>query len=261
MKSENIQPCNKSLSNYVSEGYCFATGKPLDNNLDSFDDGVLILDDIIDNSKERNGKSCSYISQGLEQTIISGIEQITCASLELHNLMKDTIPEFKYKALFALQKLTASIYSGEQMDKKVKTIPDYFNMITAFTGEHIAKGIEIGYYIANIDPNKELLEACKCAGRIRQIVDDYEDYGFEHHEPFGDFKKHKNRLPELLFTGNRIYALALIRLGQTKNARKYILSNEVKEKLFYYCLNEEKKIEQLDDRALKFVVPYNKLLG
>ena len=43
---------------------------------------------------------------------------------------------------------------------------------------------------------KELYQACQSAGRIRQIVDDFEDYYSEHHEPFGDFLQGKNRLPE-----------------------------------------------------------------
>ncbi|MGV8168473.1 MAG: polyprenyl synthetase family protein [Candidatus Nanoarchaeia archaeon] len=256
-----MQPKNKSLANYISEGYFFATGNYLPNGLDIFDRGILRLDDILDESDERNGKPCKYITNGINKTIIDSLTNIAQTSIKLDKLMNETKPEFRYKALLSLQKLTISIYRGEIIDKNVKTLKDYFRMITLFTGQHIAKGVEIGNYIANRTPEKKLLSACRSAGRIRQIIDDYEDYYCMHHEPFGDFLNHKNRLPELLFAGDRYYAEELIKLGKHNLAREYLLSEEVRNTLFNYCANEEIKIRKNDKRALKFIVDYNKIIS
>ncbi len=255
-----MQPHHTSLAHYISEGYRLATGKDLPNKLAEFDTGILLLDDIIDDSKERNGKQCEYLTQGLGETIISGIEKIANSSIYLDALMQNTHIGFKHSTLLAMQELILSVCKGEKIDQNVKTVDDYFEMTTAFTGQHIATGVKIGHYIANINPKKELLEACESAGRIRQIVDDYEDYYYAHHEPFGDFVNHKNRLPELLFQKDRLHALMLISSGQYEDAREYILDDDIRKKLFTYCLAEEKRINQLDNRALQFIIDYDTLI-
>jgi len=49
-----MQPIKRSLEHYVSRGHYFSTGKDLPNELRCYDEGILIIDDIIDNSELRN---------------------------------------------------------------------------------------------------------------------------------------------------------------------------------------------------------------
>ena len=199
----------KSLEHYISKGYEYAIGIPLKNNMSEFDKGVIIIDDIFDNSEYRNGHKTLYRTKGLNLAILTGIAAILNAQETLYKLCKNTNFANTIKAQQTLLSFTQDIILGELMDRNIKNIEEYFTMITLFTGNHIAKGIEIGHYIANKNPSTNLLKACQCAGRIRQIVDDFEDYYQEHHEPFTDFLQGKNRLPELLFTGNKCYAKEL----------------------------------------------------
>ncbi|RJQ17055.1 hypothetical protein C4573_03285 [Candidatus Woesearchaeota archaeon] len=255
-----MQPTIKSLEHYISKGYEYAMGIPLTNNMKEFDKGIIIIDDILDNSNYRNGNKTLHQAKGLNSAILTGIAAILNAQETLYKLCQNTDFMHTIKAQQTLLSFTQDIIQGELMDQNIKSVEEYFTMITLFTGNHIAKGIEMGHYIANKTPPTDLLKACQCAGRIRQIVDDFEDYYEEHHEPFGDFLQRKNRLPELLFKGNKTYAKELINNEKYEEARNYILKFEVRHNLYDYCLNEHKKVKELDSRAEEFIVNYEKII-
>lgn len=182
-----MQPKDKSLSHYISRGYHFASGKQLNLDMSSFDTGIIIIDDILDKSKSRNGNPTLHEEKGLESALLEGLKQIANVQKQFGQRISNEGWKFSYFGLTTLNSLFQDVIQGEIIDKNVKTIDEYFSMITLFTGNHIAKGVKIGYCIAEEFQPEELYKACQSAGRIRQIVDDYEDYYDEHHEPFGDF--------------------------------------------------------------------------
>ena len=257
-----MQPYDKSLSYYISRGYYFASGNELKLDLSSFDTGVVIIDDILDKSSIRNGKPALHEEKGLEFALLEGLKQISNFQSQFEQRTTDEGWKFSYLGLNTLNSLFQDVIRGEILDKHINSIEDYFLMITLFTGNHIAKGVEVGHYMAKKFQSKNLFEACRSAGRIRQIVDDFEDYQQgTHHEPFGDFMQGKNRLPELLFKGDKEKAKDLIKNKQYKDARKYILNKDVREKMYCYCRKEFDNLLNCDYRAKEFVVNFEKILS
>ena len=211
-----LQPTRKSFENYIRLGFEYASRKSFDKNsllalkkISLIDDAVLIVDDIIDNSKTRNGKPCMYLQEGIQSAIIQAELNKVQAIENLIKVMKisKTKDSFQKIVLEKIFEFFKNIYLGEKLDleldkskKSHKTIlKKYDLMIKLFTGGHIKFGLEIGQLIANKNPEENLSKISEHAGIIRQIVDDYNDYFEEHHEPFGDFINELNRFPEIIF--------------------------------------------------------------
>ena len=72
-----LQPKSKSFPRYIQKGYEYASGKKMNiqqisclKKLSAIDDSVLILDDILDDSKLRNGKKCLHTVIGIGNAIV-----------------------------------------------------------------------------------------------------------------------------------------------------------------------------------------------
>lgn len=74
---DKLQPIKKSFENYIRLGYEYnnkSIGKKQLNILEKIliiDDAVLIMDDIFDESKLRNGKPCLYRKVGIQGAILT----------------------------------------------------------------------------------------------------------------------------------------------------------------------------------------------
>lgn len=254
-----MQPSISSLGYYTLAGYEYASGKHLGarqkreiNKINSFDSHVLIIDDILDDSEKRNGKICIH-RKDLGRAISKAQAHRISAYSALTNLATSlsTNPEYSLEAIKKLVSLENSINEGQNIDKlnagKKISIKQYMKMITLFTGGHVKFGLEIGQLLANKKPVKEVSLIGESAGRIRQIIDDYNDYFSAHHEPFGDFLKEKGRLPEILYDKKRKReVLRYIEARQNQKARSIVLSSKVKQKMFNICNDELKIIRSLN---------------
>lgn len=272
-----LQPKSKSFEYYIYIGFKFATKKNLNivekkllKNISFIDDSILIIDDIIDKSKLRNGKPCLYLQIGEERAILeSKLLEIEARRnlLNLASLLK-TKEEFKIKIIKKFDDFLRDIYLGEQIGQLLSRqtkysdalLKNYFKMIALFTGGHIKYSIEIGQLLANKEPDSRISTASVSSGIIRQIIDDFNDYFKKHHEPFGDFLSESNRLPEILFKkfgGNRKKAIDLLEKGKITDFLSMVLNKKVREEIVKYCDKEagpiNKEIVPIDD--------YNFILG
>lgn len=252
-----LQPIKKSFESYIKLGYeynnKYMSRKQLSilKEISSIDDAVLIMDDIFDKSKYRNGKICLYRKIGIQGAILNA-EILKAKAIEaLIELMKVSkiSNENKIKILEKINEFFKNIYLGERIDLRLGNtkkyspvlLKKYFEMIKLFTGGHIKFGLEIGQLLQNKKIDKKLSKISEHLGVIRQIVDDFNDYFKSHHEIFGDFIGESNRLPELLFKkfkGNRKKALRFVENKEYERAREVILTKEVRKKLFNYCKSE-----------------------
>lgn len=278
-----LQPTRRSFENYLRLGYEYSSGKRLKNNelkilkkVQEIDEAVLIIDDILDSSKLRNGNPCLYLRKGIPQAIVqaelhklNSIESIA----KLMNLLK-TQEHYKRQVQERLNEFFKSVYSGEELNlgmtgsKKSTNLltKEYFKMVKLFTGGHIRYSLEIGQLIANNIPEKTLSKVAEHAGVIRQIVDDFNDYYNEHHEPFGDFINNENRLPEILFTkfkGCRGVVVKRIKKKRFAEARVLVLNKNVRDGLYQICKREHGKIKNIKIKFDKssLVEDYMKILS
>jgi len=278
-----LQPTRKSFENYIRLGFEYASRKSFDKNsllalkkISLIDDAVLIVDDIIDNSKTRNGKPCMYLQEGIQSAIIQAELNKVQAIENLIKVMKisKTKDSFQKIVLEKIFEFFKNIYLGEKLDleldkskKSHKTIlKKYDLMIKLFTGGHIKFGLEIGQLIANKNPEENLSKISEHAGIIRQIVDDYNDYFEEHHEPFGDFINELNRFPEIIFKkqkGNRSQAIKLIEKKEYKKARDIILNEKARKEIFKKCQIEFNKIQKIKTEFQKEILieDFNKIIN
>ncbi len=263
------QPRNKSFEYYISIGYKYASGKEMNKDeliilrgISNIDTSIIKIDDILDNEEIRNGNICIHLVDGIEETIINakldeinGVHSIT-------NLIKlrKLFPEFSYEILKIFNNnYLRGIYEGQKIDKELenlpinkidlKTINLYFSMITKFTGGHVRYGLEIGQLLAGKFPDKNLSLIGELIGINRQIIDDFNDYFKIHHNPFGDIKRGAKRLPEILFTidgGDRSMVLRLIDEKKFDDVIKLVLSKKNREKMYFYCEENIKKIEKIE---------------
>ena len=260
-----LQPLNKSFENYIKLGYEYnlikkitpKQGKLL-KEISKIDDSILILDDIIDESKLRNAKPCLYIQEGLQKAIISSEILKSDSINSLIELMKisKTNQKNQLKILKKINEFFKNIYLGEQIDLELGKINDfkdnqiikYFKMVSLFTGGHIKFGLEIGQLLANRDIDLDLSKIAISLGIIRQICDDFNDYFDKHHEPFGDFLTKSNRLPELLFKrnkGDRNNVLKYLENDDYTKAREVILNSDIRKELYNFCNKELEKINKI----------------
>ncbi|HOZ53486.1 MAG TPA: polyprenyl synthetase family protein [bacterium] len=268
---KKLQPKSKSFEYYIYIGFKFVSKKNLNitekkllNNISCIDDSILIIDDILDGSKIRNGKPCLYLQIGEERAILkSKLLEIEARKnlLDLASLLK-TKEEFKIKIINKFDDFLRDIYLGQETGQLITNkavfseslLKNYFKMITLFTGGHIKYSMEIGQLLANKEPDPIISTAAVSSGIIRQIVDDFNDYFKKHHEPFGDFLSESNRLPEILFKkfgGDRNKALNLLKKGNIDDFLLMVLNKKVRKEIIKYCdKNAElinNKIVSLDD--------------
>ena len=105
--------------------------------------------------------------------------------------------------------------------------------------------LEIWQILANKEVDENLSKIAISLGIIRQICDDFDDYFPVHHEPFGDFLSHSNRLPEIIFKlwwWNVEEVEAFIIQGGYDEARNLVLSEKNKTRLYDYCYEEMAKV-------------------
>lgn len=272
-----LQSKFKSFDYYIYIGFRFATKKNLNieekkllKKVSFIDDSILIIDDIIDKSKLRNGKPCLYLQIGEKKAILeSKLLEIEARKnlLNLASILR-TKEEFKIQIIKKFDDFLRDIYLGEKIGQilsKQKKYSDsllknYFKMIALFTGGHIKYSIEIGQLLANKEPEPRISTASVSSGVIRQIIDDFNDYFKKHHEPFGDFLSESNRLPEILFkkfSGSRKRALSLIERGNITDFLSIVLNKKVREEIVKYCDKEagliKEEVVPIDD--------YNFILG
>lgn len=269
-----LQLTRKSFENYVRLGFEYGSGKSIDKKslldlkkISLIDDAVLIVDDILDNSKTRNGKSCLYLQKGLQGAIVqaelSKVEAIQSLTKVMQiNKTKDSFQKLVLEKIFDFFK---NIYLGEQLDLElcksksdITTILKKYNlMIKLSTGGHIKFGLEIGQLIANKKPEENLSKIAEHSGIIRQVMDDFNDYFNEHHEPFGDFINEENRFPEIIFKkqkGNRNQIIKLIKDKKIKQAREIILNEKVRKEIFKKCKLEFNKIQKIQTKFNKEIL-------
>ncbi len=258
----SLQPSARSFDSYVIIGIEYVLKRKLNKReillirkLRLIDDSVLILDDILDGSKTRNGKPCLYLSKGIPLSIIHAELNKSKALLSLQSIMSifKTKPDYQKQVYETMHAFLNSIYLGEQLDYELENstlstnikLHKYFKMVRLFTGGHIRYALEVGQLIANKNPNPNISKIAESAGIIRQIVDDFKDYFKEHHEPFGDFLSKSNRLPEILYykhKGKYQKAYNLLKNRKHEQARKLILNSNVRKDMYAYCEKETKII-------------------
>jgi geranylgeranyl pyrophosphate synthase len=260
---ESTTTKNKSIENYIKLGYEYNSNNLnyeqlfLLKNISKIDESILILDDILDNSKIRNKNPCLYLEIGVEKAISISKEYKLLGINSLKKLIEisKTSETNKLEILEKLDLFFESIELGEKINLDLQNnnfylnqIDLYFKMITLFTGNHIKFGLEIGQLLNNNKIDLNLSEISISVGIIRQIYDDFLDYFDEHHKPFGDFISSNKRLPELLFLslgGNRDIIQNYLKSNDFKSSREIILNNEIRKKLFEYCKFELNKCSKL----------------
>jgi geranylgeranyl pyrophosphate synthase len=179
--------------------------------IDGFDTAILILDDIQDNSKIRDGKPCFYITHGVEKTKQEAEKLKKKAFESINEICNERRIGFmgKLRARFLLKQLHSAIKKGQEIDMYLESCNEesrsleskYYQMIRLFTGGHIKYSFLLGFFFSQKNPSykRSIIQIGEKIGIVRQIVDDLNDYKKEHHEPLGDLINHKKRLPELLF--------------------------------------------------------------
>lgn len=261
-----LQPKKKSFAYYIQQWYEYALWEKISDStffeklehIYDIDNSILIIDDILDKSEERNWKPSLYKEIGIEKAIIEANLKYTNAIsylLELGKICKisahNQIEIIKKIYLFVHQ-----IYQGQKIDQMLPTLSSidkkkkkYFEMITLFTWGHIKFWLEIWQLLANKIPNESISKIADSLWIIRQIYDDFSDYFPSHHEMFWDFANWNNRLPEILFLENnwvREEVLWYIKDWNENKVREIVLNKRSRELLFDYCEQEEQKIKEID---------------
>lgn len=229
--------------------------------IDCFDDAVLILDDIDDNSLTRDGKPCYYITYGKAPAQEKAQELFKQSFRTLDNIFTRRSLSFisRMKAKYLLKALQRKIEKGQSIDLKLqqketvetKHLHTYYDMIRLFTGGHIKYAFLIGLLLSTTSSKKKQAIASigEHIGIIRQIDDDIRDYDENHHEPLGDILHHKKRLPELVFllyvpTEEKVL-LEQYLFERNKDVRK------IKEFIFRDIV--KKKIEEIVQSEITFI--------
>ena len=249
--------------------------------IDSFDNSILILDDINDQSLTRDGEKCFYITHGIKVTKNEAKKLKIKAFNELNNICNRRNIKLckKLQAKFLLKKLDKKIKIGQNIDlslQKIKKVSismesKYDNMIRLFTGGHIKYGFLLGYLISKKNPTykKEVVSIGEEIGVIRQIYDDLNDYeNNKHHEPLGDIVNHKKRLPELLFLLNATHTqkeeLIFLLKDPTHNLleiKNLVLNSKVKKLIHEKISNIELLIEsKMYNLPEKYKIVFKNLL-
>jgi len=279
--SFSMHPQERSFARYIRLGMSYASNvEPstsvltLLSHVNTIDDAILIVDDILDESKVRNGKPCLYLQEGIPKALVTAELLKASADEALEKIMVNikTSSRFKATVHYTMFRLLQDIYKGEKISfEPVDSnkdfsihIKNYLEMITLFTGGHIKYGLQIGQLIMNRSPDENLDKIAEATGVIRQILDDFQDYFGEHHEPFGDFLGQAWRLPEILFHkygGDRLHIRELLEAEQYVEARRIILSPQVRYELYRYCEMAYKKIKAINlDISSLLLIDFEQIL-
>jgi geranylgeranyl pyrophosphate synthase len=251
-----------ALTAYIHQGYRHATGHPMPPDARTLveqaaglDTSMLIIDDLLDESRERAGRPCHFRIVGTKQAIVDAAivraQAIDSLSLVMHALATP-VPQ-RLGVMERVHRLEHSLYTGQRLDLEARGEPGfrrgmlnrYFRMTRLFTTARVLIGLEIGQLLSGRPPDRALSTVADAVGMIVRIREDFDDYFDLHHEPFGDFRAEANRLPELLFKqsgGNRASVLAELDAGKLEAARALVLTAEVRRALRDRCLAEHDRI-------------------
>jgi geranylgeranyl pyrophosphate synthase len=203
------------LSYYINFILKLENASPLTDvqalNIDGFDVAILMLDDIKDHSKIREGKPCFYLVHGIDKTKKEAKILQSKAFQVLNSICDQRKLGFvsKIHAQLLLYRLHSVIKHGQRIDSyleyqqkiQISLISKYDTMVKLFTGGHVKYGFSLGYLLSGKNPEYRdvVIYIGERIGIIRQIIDDINDYKQEHHEPLGDLINRKKRIPELMF--------------------------------------------------------------
>jgi geranylgeranyl pyrophosphate synthase len=266
MRSEEsareLHPSEKSLPNYVRIGFEYATGREIPASLKKviggaslLDASILTVDDALDDSMYRAGRLCLHRQVGVMPAVLHAVVMSTQAIDALTEAMTlaGTPVDCQVLIYQVMNSFVQDAYGGAILELELRKLTDfhplmlehYVRMIHAITGLHVKAGVECGQLLGGRRPDATVSRAAKALGVIRQVLDDFDDYFDEHHEPFGDIKGGLNRLPEILFKrmgGSRDQVLRALEAGRTEEARALVLNDKVRGEMHEFCVAETSKI-------------------
>jgi geranylgeranyl pyrophosphate synthase len=265
-KTPEIHPFGKSLPNYIRIGYEYAARRPLPDDLltrlhdvSLLDTSVLVIDDILDSSRERAGRPCLHRERGVNTAIVEAMLMSSRSITALGDVAEGlgTAPEHLLRIHQLANAYTEDMYTGQRLDLAARQDPGfgdpvverYQQIISLITSSHVCLGFAWGQLLADRAPDPALDRAGRSVGLVRQMLDDFHDYFDDHHEPFGDFKGGLNRLPEILFKqagGIRADVLAALAQGRTTTARELVLTERTRTLIYDRCAAQLSALVQVD---------------
>jgi geranylgeranyl pyrophosphate synthase len=257
-----LHPSEKSLPNYVRVGFEYATGREIPASLQValrgaalMDASILTIDDALDDSMYRAGRLCLHRQVGVMPAVLHAVVMKTQAFDALAEAMTlaGTPADYQARIYQVMNAFVQGAYGGAILELELRKLTDfqplmlelYVRMIHAITGLHVQAGVECGQLLGGRLPDATVSRAAKALGVIRQVLDDFDDYFDEHHEPFGDLKGGLNRFPEILFKrmgGSRDKALRALEAGRTGEVRALVLNEQVRGEMYAFCMAEMSKI-------------------
>jgi len=182
-------------------------------SIELLDSSLLVVDDIVDESKRRKGNDSIHVKYGLKNTLILSHVLKSTSLLALINSAKtNQLNKNEITHLLNLTETTyQNMYFGEYQDLYYEnesfdniSLDDYLDMIKRTTGLHLGLSFSTGGLIARSTKNYQnlLWEIGVRLGIILQIRDDFIDYldleSVTQKPAYGDFLRRKKRLPLLL---------------------------------------------------------------
>ncbi|WP_224249052.1 polyprenyl synthetase family protein [Hyalangium gracile] len=257
-----LHPSEKSLPNYVRIGFEHATGRVIPASLEAvlrgaslLDASILTVDDALDDSMYRAGRLCLHRQVGVMPAVLHAVVMSTQALDAFTEAMTlaGTPVDCQVRIYQVLNSFVQGAYGGAILELELKKLTDfqplmleqYLRMIHAITGLHVKAGVECGQLLGGRQPDPVVSQAAEALGVIRQVLDDFDDYFDEHHEPFGDLKAGLNRFPELLFKrmgGSREQVLRALEAGRPQEARALVLNEQVRREMYEFCMEETSRI-------------------
>jgi geranylgeranyl pyrophosphate synthase len=257
-----LHPSEKSLPNYVRIGFEYATGRETPALLKRviggaalLDASILAIDDALDNSMYRAGRLCLHRQVGVMPAVLHSVVMSTQALDALSEAMAlaGTPVDYQVRIYQVMNSFVQGAYGGAIIELELRKLTDfqpfmleqYLKMIYAITGLHVKAGVECGQLLGGRMPDETVSRAAEALGVIRQVLDDFDDYFEEHHEPFGDIRGGLNRLPEILFKrmgGSRDQVMRALDAGRTEEARELVLNERVRREMYEFCMAEVAKI-------------------
>lgn len=260
-------PYEKSFEYYIGCGYRLASGTDLSGDLAAsvsdvakrIDASILIIDDIIDGSLDRAGRESLFRTVGVKGALVEAIIAHCDAVSDFRRAMlrAGVSDARQLEILDRVNELMHCIYHGQRMDLAARArlsvpqdmipalIEEYFHLLLFATSSHVRIGLEVGQLLAARAVNPQVSIAADAIGIIRQMCDDVADYFDDHHQPFGDFIGHLNRLPELLFLqdgGDRQDVMDALDAGRFDDARELVLAPMVRKRIHWYCQQQREKV-------------------
>lgn len=192
---------------YEINGKNFKAILPVAIAIELMQTSTLIIDDIIDESKIRNGRDAVYAKWGIRDAILIGeLLKSLSSAVFIQSLQKNKKMRRTYKALELFENTYKSIYIGQYLDlsyEKIEIISEsqYLDMIKNTTALFIEAPLVIGAILSGVSESlvNSLSSYGLLLGNAYQIRDDVIDLTGEEKytgKPFaGDIKRQKKRLP------------------------------------------------------------------